>query len=108
MAGGLFAHFGPELSFDCNRLHFLSQFKNYVLFRGDRLFPPHYSCAASRLLFNCEWMNKLVILLFACAFRIALANNSATLSTLIFGLGCRKGIVSQTTNSSSTLFSILA
>ena len=53
-------------------------------------------------------MNNPVILLFSCALRIATANNSATLNTFIFLLGCFIGIVSQTTSSSSTLFSIFA
>jgi hypothetical protein len=60
------------------------------------------------LFLSCEWMKRLVMLLFSYAFLIATANNSATLSTLILGLGWRIGIVSQTTNSSIALFSIFA
>ena len=53
-------------------------------------------------------MNRPVMLLFSCAFRIATANSSATLSTLIFGLDFFRGMVSQTTNSSSTLLAIFS
>src|SRR4030095_5327144 len=56
----------------------------------------------------CECTNKLVILLFSKAFLIATANNSATEITFIFGVVCLNGIVSHTTNSSSTLFSIFS
>ena len=48
------------------------------------------------------------MLLFSYAFRMAIANSSATLSTFILEHFCFNGIVSQTTSSSSTLFSIFA
>ena len=62
----------------------------------------------SYLFRNCECMNRPVMLLFSEALRMATANNSATLNTFIFGLGRFNGIVSQTTSSVSTLFSIFA
>ena len=49
-------------------------------------------------------INKLLILLFSKALRIAIANNSLVEATFILSHWPLRGIVSQTTNSSNTLF----
>jgi hypothetical protein len=48
------------------------------------------------------------MLLFSAALRMAIANKSETETIFIFFDCCFKGIVSQTTNSAKTLFSIFS
>src|SRR5438552_2713793 len=63
----------------------------------------------SQLSFDCNRFHLLFFLLFSYAFLMAMAKSSETESTLILVVSFLLiGIVSQTTNSSSTLFSMFS